>query len=157
MSKSKKKPGAADKQPSVLTEPEAHKLLASLDAELALARIDLGSLRSKDEWVHLSLRSVTDLDRFLQIVTKVEPGKTSVYRRIIGHDLGRVMASSDPLEISWRFDLYPVNAGHAENQVRLAYRVGVDIPSYDLAEVLKRVRDDHRIWQVMAGDRSHGR
>ena len=151
---SKRKQGTADKQPGVLTVTEVRKLLASLDAELVKARIapdvelepdvepDVElqpnvELEEETE-VFLYFKSVDELNRFLEIVTKVEPGKTSLYRRIL--------CSNEPRDLAWSYEIFPVNVGRKMRGVCLEYRVGAFFPPSDLPEVLKRVKHHNDEW-----------
>lgn len=158
MSKSKKKTTAADKQPTVLTE--VRKLLAALDAELLKARIapdvelnvdvdpevELQPNVELEEGteVYLYFGSFDGLNRFLEIVTKVEPGKNSLYRRIL--------CSSESRDPAWSYEIYPVHSGREKYRVHLEYRVGVYFPVSDIPVVLGRLRDHNDSWESDARD-----
>jgi hypothetical protein len=138
VSKSKKKPATADKQPAGLTKPEVRTLLLSLDAELTKARIAPDAELDDDQQVYLYFTSVDHLNRFMEIITKVEPGETSLYRRIV--------CSEKPRVTGWSYHIFPVNVSDNKQHVRLEYRVGAFFPPSDLPEVLERVKQHNVEW-----------
>ena len=132
-------PVAAGKYPTALAKPEVSGLLHSLETELWKARIAPDVEHEKyPGWVFLYFQTVDELDTFLRIVTRVETGDASLYRRIL--------CSDQPLETSWRYEIFPVNPWQHEH-VHLEYRASVFLPVSDVPEVLKRVLDHNRVWE----------